>query len=245
MDTHTLGNRRDLAFKPEVRAQHPARNRACGRVVDGCGQWAGANMNAGFWVEVGKRTVHACGVHPAHSGDAGRTMTLRHLDLHAYQGRTFCVFVNHEQREKCEIADSGTNMQTYRMARPRKPRYDDPWKQRDRFMFLVDAKVKSGVPLEEVARELGLKTVNSLEVAYRYDHRRIPSRNTIKRAAKYFGVPESELYGEEDAQLDELILARSLALNAMGADAVGKLTSEQLIEAYKIALATAKAVLAK
>lgn len=82
------------------------------------------------------------------------------------------------------------------MPRARKPRNLDPWPQRDRFIELVDAKAATGVSLAEIASALGLTTTSSLETAYRYDHRRIPKRTTLQRAAYYFGVPLSELYGE-------------------------------------------------
>ncbi len=121
----------------------------------------------------------------------------------------------------------------------------DPWKQRDRFMELVDAKIASGATVEEIAQAIGLKTVRSLVHGYRYDHARMPKRTTIQLAARYFGVSETEIYGEDPAEISQEALARAIAIQAMGADDVALISPEKMLEAYKVALATARAVLAQ
>lgn len=131
------------------------------------------------------------------------------------------------------------------MARPRKPREDDPWKQRDRFMELVDQKVEEGIPLSEIAKALGLSSTRSLEISYRHDRSRTPKRTTIVKAAQYFGVPQSEIYGDSEPHSEAGMARAFLVSGGMGSDDVEALSDEQVIEAWRVALATAKAVLAK
>ena len=91
------------------------------------------------------------------------------------------------------------------MARPRKPREADPWRQRDRFIALADADVAELISkgmseddaYQTVAIAIGLKTGASLKTAYRHDHRRKPKRPTVELAAQRWGVLESEIYGTE------------------------------------------------
>ena len=142
-----------------------------------------------------------------------------------------------------EIAVNRVYAENQFMPRPRKPRSEDPWKQRPRFCDLVDQSVAAGATLDEIAAALGLTSRRSLEISYRYDHSRIPKRTTIEAAAAYFGVPVSEIYGDDNTS--EIQRARRMVEDAMGADVVATLTDEQVLEAYKVALATARAMLSK
>lgn len=98
-------------------------------------------------------------------------------------------------------------------------------------MELVDQKVAEGVPLEDVARELGLETTASLESAYRYDHLRIPKRTTIEKAARYFGVAQSEIYGDTDLDADP---AFATVMGVLG-KGLSDEWKEKLIEMAKLA----------
>jgi transcriptional regulator with XRE-family HTH domain len=176
-------------------------------------------------------------------GDLDGRVAFGHDDLHVIQYPTNWEISKGLSTKNREIAEIATNTQTYRMARPKKSREEDPWKQRDRFMALVDQKLAEGVPLVEIAHKLGLRTTDSLESKYRYDHSRVPKRSTIKLAAEYFKVLESEIYGDEVSEADR---ARAfLVSGGMGSDEVNSLTDKQVNDAMRVALATAKAMLAK
>ena len=195
-----MKTRRNLARKPQVGPEGPTSNNPARDEVDSDSQRTRANMDTCLGIETSKRSMDCGGVDPTQGGDAGSGVPEGDIDLHVYQCRTNCVIHKGGDHENSEIALSALSMHHKDMARPRKSRAADPWKQRDRFMELVDQKVASGTPMPEIAKALGLRTTSSLDTAYRYDHRRIPKRPTIERAAAYFGVSQSEIYGDTDSQ---------------------------------------------
>lgn len=71
----------------------------------------------------------------------------------------------------------------------------------------------------------------------------MPSRARVKRLAAYFGVPEWKIWGTKNDK-DEITLAKEFLTGAMGSDVVDKLTDDQILSAYRVAMATAKAMLA-
>ena len=139
----------------------------------------------------------------------------------------------------------------------------DPWDQRAFFLGLLDAKVEEiagghiakGVStddarqlaLMEIARELGLESTAGLEHSYRYDKARRPKPQVMEKAAPYFGVQLWQIYGPKPvaAERDELTLAKEALAGAMGLETVNKLTDEQILSAYRVAMTTAKAMLAQ
>lgn len=236
--------RGDLALAPEIGAERPAGDSAIGNVVDGRSKGARAHVDA-VLVKFRESPVDRPRMHPTGGGDSCSGMGLGQIDPHVLQYPTFWESCKRVCPENREIAENATNTDNLPMPRPRKPRETDPWRQRDRFMALVDAKVAEGVPLEEIARALGLRTANSLEKAYRYDHARIPKRKTIELAAAYFGVEQSEIYGDATPTTEAEMARAFLTSGGMGSDEVGTITDEQVIDAWRVALATARAMLAK
>jgi len=236
--------RRDLAFAPEVRAQRPAGDGTIRHMVDGGGKGPRAHVDA-VLVKFRESPVDCPRVDSAGCGNLGSGVALGQIDPHAIQYPTFWESRKRVSPENGEIAENATNTDNLPMPRPRKPRETDPWRQRDRFMALVDAKVAEGVPLKEIAHALGLRTANSLEKAYRYDHARIPKWKTIELAAAYFDVEQAEIYGDALPTTEADRARLFLVSTGMGSDDVSTLTDEQVTDAWRVAVASAMAVLAK
>lgn len=87
-------------------------------------------MHAGGRVEIIKGPRHAGGVDAAGGGEGGAGDAVGERDLHVFKCRTKCEIRKGEYHRLSEIADLAINTHTQPMARPRKPREDDPWKQR-------------------------------------------------------------------------------------------------------------------
>lgn len=90
---------------------------------------------------------------------------------------------------------------------------EDVWPQRHVCVALLDKKLADGWTYEDMAKALKLRGTGSLEVSYRYDRKRMPSRPMIKRLAAFFGVPQGALDGSGDQE------AVSLALEGLRQDA--------------------------
>lgn len=139
----------------------------------------------------------------------------------------------------------------------------DFWPQRSFFIGLVDAKVEEiasrhvnqGVSRSdaesqafmEIAQALGLESSSGLERSYRYDKTRRPKRQVLEKATKYFGVELWQIYGPkpEPSEKDELALAKEALQGAMGSEVLSKLTDEQILAAYRVAMTTARAMLSQ
>lgn len=139
--------RRHLALAPDVWAQRPAGHGCAAGVVDGDGQGRPTDMHTRHRVEVVQGPRHAGRMDTAQVGKRGASHAMGQGDLHVLKCRTNCETRKGQSHKTSEIADLATNTHNLVMARPRKPRETDPWKQRDRFMELVDRKVDEGVPL--------------------------------------------------------------------------------------------------
>jgi transcriptional regulator with XRE-family HTH domain len=169
------------------------------------------------------------------------------LDSHDFHGRTFCNHVKTGNNSFSDLAKNATAGHDEPVSAPKKSPENDRWPQRRRFFELVDAKVASGVTLEEIAEAMGLETTNSLEVSYRKDRSRRPARTKIERAAEYFGVNISEIDGPRiviESEKDEVTLAREFLEDAMGHEIASRLTDDQAVVARKAAIAKASQVVA-
>lgn len=211
-------------------------------MVDLNSQAATAGVNTGL-IKNSERTAHASGVNATHAGKS-QVLGGCNDDLHRSQYRTFREIRKSEDHVFCEIAENATNADTFGMAHPKKPREGDPWAQRPRFIELLDEKIKNGVPPEQIAKALKLKTTSSLDVSYRYDHARKPKRGVMELAAAYFGVPLAELYGETEP-VTEIEKARAAVKDAHAGGDISVFSDEQVLNAYKAMLAVAKAMLIK
>lgn len=132
------------------------------------------------------------------------------------------------------------------MENPETEGFLDPWEQRAFVVGLIDKKLEEGWTYERLAEALKLRGTRSLENDWRYDKRRIPGRNAIKRMAKFFELPETSLYHPRvDPDQAQFEFAKAIVSTAMGDGAVETLSREQILSAAEAALATARAILTK
>jgi len=131
------------------------------------------------------------------------------------------------------------------MTRQRSLRPDDPWPQRFFVLDLIDREVEKGVTLADLASAFGLDKAYSLETGWRYNYDRKPHMNTLEKIADYFNIPISKVYDKNpsDTPRDELALAKETIEGSMGSGVVSKLTDEQILVAYRVAIAAVKAYL--
>ena len=189
---------RDLTLAPNIRPESPCRDFSTGDVMKRNRKGRPADMNTSRGVEVIQCPVDAGRVDTAQFSQGFSGVGFGNLDPHETNVHTFCEISKGKTHKSGDIAESATLAHTSGMAAPKKPREGDPWKQRARFVELLDSKIGEGATLEEIASALLLKTTRSLEFSYRFDRSRIPKRNTMEAAAKYFGVPLSEIYSDDE-----------------------------------------------
>lgn len=214
-------------------------------VVDQDRQRPGAFVNSSIIRHI-ERPMHGGNVDAAGSGEGLGTVAGRKVDFHTLQYRRNCDIGKGQTHNFCEVAKNATEADALPMARPSLPPQTDPWQQRGRFLELLDAKVKAGTSELEIAEALGLATVSSFRRSYRYDRSRLPKRQVMLKAAQLFEVPLREIYDPmpEPVELkDELTLAREMLIGAHGPWALVGKSDEQILSAYRGAIATSKAVL--
>ena len=233
--------RRVLPLGPHVGKDLPPGNLPMSRVMD-LGRKPGA-----AWPST-KRPMDGGDMHSAGSGDGLGGIVGRKMNSHTLQVRTSCDSVKLKLRSSSEIANIATPAHHLKMARERIARPNDPWPQRFAVLDLIDDAVASGTSLADLARAFGLDTPYSLETGWRYNYDRKPHMNTVEKMAWYFNVPISTIYSPTPIPQnpkDELTLAREALTGAMGAESVSRVSDEQILAAYRVAMATAKAMLAQ
>jgi hypothetical protein len=147
--------------------------------------------------------------------------------VHALQTNTFRKSGKGQSNDFRKVAEMQVFTETVGMPFPkqRASKKSNVWPQRPRFIELVKAKERSGVPFEEIAEHLDMKP--STLQGYIEQWTRPPSKKAISLASGYFKVHISEIWGPEmTPDQVEIMNAYSMVREALGyekAESMGEL----------------------
>lgn len=244
MSPGTKGQRRLLPFAPEVRPQQPARDGARCGMVDPHRQ-GGAAIVPTIGGNIVQRAVDTTFADLTSDGDGFDRVARGQVGLHTSKFHTNCGKSKRQISTFCKVAKNVKTDQTSSMGNPKKVHPHDVWPERFYVLGLIDAEIESGVPIQELVDAFGLKTPSSILKAWRTDYKRRPHTNTLIKIAERYKLQLKDVYNPIPlSEVDELAKANEFVLTAMGQEIYEKLNDIQKLSAYRVAVASAKAVLA-